>query len=161
MHVREFPAAKGISLNAENQHVPSSEDSFKEWKPESHAIQPSIALLASIMDDFLQIPGTKVRIGLDGIIGLIPVIGDLITIVVGAFIMREAERLGVSRWTKARMYANYAIDTLVGMIPIVGDAFDFGFKAHRKNLRLLQEHLDSHPAPSTGGPITWLNPKPK
>src|SRR5262249_12072720 len=59
-----------------------------------------------------------------------------------------AERLGVSRWTKARMYGNYAIDTLVGMIPIFGDAFDFGFKAHRKNLRLLQEHLDRHPEPS-------------
>src|SRR6187455_417366 len=103
MQVRDFPADKEISLNHDNPQVARSADDLQEWTPESRAIHPSIALLASIMDDFMQIPGTKVRIGLDGIIGLIPFVGDLVTIFVGAFIMREAERLGASRWTKARM----------------------------------------------------------
>jgi hypothetical protein len=113
--------------------------------PNPHEIHPTISLLTSLMDDFIQIPGTNIRIGLDGIIGLFPVVGDLLTLVVAAVFMKEAERLGVSRWTKARMYGNYLIDTVIGIIPIAGDAFDFAFKAHRRNLRLLQEHLDKHP----------------
>jgi hypothetical protein len=121
-------------------------------QPNPHEIHPTIKLLASIMDDFIEIPGTKYRIGLDGIIGVVPVIGDLATLIIAALFLREAERLGVSRWTKARMYGNYAIDVLVGMIPILGDAFDFGFKAFRRNLRLLQEHIDKNPhvEPSAG-----------
>ena len=105
-------------------------------------IHPNVAFLASLMDDCIQIPGTNIRIGLDGIIGLIPVAGDLATVLIGGVFLKEAERLGVSRWTKARMYGNYAVDLLVGIIPFVGDAFDFGFKAHRRNIRLLQAHVD-------------------
>lgn len=108
-------------------------------------IHPNVAFLAKLMDDIFEIPGTKVRIGLDGILGLIPVLGDLFTILIGSIVLREADRLGVSRWTKARMYGNYMVDTLVGIIPFFGDIFDFAFKAHRKNIRLLQEHLDRHP----------------
>ena len=62
----------------------------------------------------------RLRIGLDGIIGLIPVVGDLLTILIGGIILQEAKRLGVSRWTRFRMYANYAIDLLVGSVPVVG-----------------------------------------
>lgn len=116
-----------------------------ETTPNPRHIHPNIAFLASLLDDFIPIPGTTFRVGLDGIIGLIPVAGDLIGLFIAGLFMKEAERLGVSRWTKARMYGNYAVDTVVGMIPIFGDAFDFGFKAHRRNLRLLQEHLDRHP----------------
>jgi hypothetical protein len=126
-------------------------------------IHPDLAALASLMDDCIQVPGTKFRIGLDGIIGLIPFVGDLITIAIAGFFFREAERLGVSRWTKARMYGNYAIDMLAGMVPLVGDAFDFGFKAHRRNLRLLQEHLDRHPEMdgSDRHSTIWLKPQPQ
>jgi hypothetical protein len=110
--------------------------------PDRREIHPSIVSLVMVMDESIQIPGTTFRIGLDGIIGLVPVVGDLFTAFVGRLLLKEADRLGVSRWTKARMYFNYLIDTVVGMIPIVGDAFDFAFKAHRRNLRLLQAHLD-------------------
>ncbi len=99
------------------------------------------------MDEALRIPGTNFRVGLDAIIGLVPVAGDLLTLGVAYFFLKEAERVGASRWTKARMWANYGLDLLVGLIPVLGDAFDLGFKAHRRNLRLLQQHVDT----TTGG----------
>jgi hypothetical protein len=109
--------------------------------PEPGELSPTVAWLATLMDDAYQIPGTNYRIGLDAIIGLIPGIGDLAALVIGGLVLKEARRLGVSRWTRARMTANYAVDFLIGSIPLAGDLFDVGFKAHRKNLRLLQRDL--------------------
>src|SRR6266446_1255380 len=72
-------------------------------------IDPKLEWLASIMDDAYTIPGTNVKIGLDGLIGLIPGVGDVVTILVANVFLTEAKRLGVSRWTLGRMYANYAV----------------------------------------------------
>ena len=105
-------------------------------------LSPAIAWLVELMDDAYQIPGTNYRIGLDGIIGLIPGIGDLAMMLVGSMVLKEAKRLKVSPWTRARMIFNYGIDFVVGLIPLAGDLFDIGFKAHRKNLRLLQKHVE-------------------
>jgi hypothetical protein len=109
--------------------------------PQPRELSPTITWLATLMDDAYQIPGTQYRIGLDGIIGLIPGIGDLATMLIGGLVLQEAQRLGVSRWTRARMAGNYALDFFVGLIPLAGDLFDIGFKAHRRNLRLLQKHV--------------------
>jgi hypothetical protein len=106
-------------------------------------LSPAIAWLATLMDDAYQIPGTQYRVGLDGLLGLIPGIGDLATLVIGGLVLQEARRLGVSRWTQARMLANYALDFSVGLIPLAGDVFDVAFKAHRKNVRLLQQHVQN------------------
>jgi uncharacterized protein DUF4112 len=111
-------------------------------EPDPRELSATVAWLAALMDDAYEIPGTNYRIGLDAIIGLIPGIGDLAGMLIGSVILKEAQRLGVSRWTQARMMANYGIDFLVGLVPLAGDLFDIGFKAHRKNLRLLQKHLD-------------------
>lgn len=111
-------------------------------EPGPAELSPTIEWLVTLMDDAYEIPGTNYRIGLDGIIGLIPGIGDLATMVIGSLVMKEAKRLGVSRWTRQRMMLNYGIDFFVGLIPLAGDLFDFGFKAHRKNLRLLQQHVE-------------------
>lgn len=117
-----------------------------EWidPAKSGEIHPHLQFIASLMDDIFEIPGTKIRIGIDGLIGLIPVLGDLVTFLIAGIFLQEAERLGVSRWTKMRMVGNTLIDLGVGAIPFVGDLFDFGFKANRKNLKLLQEHVRSH-----------------
>ena len=109
--------------------------------PAADELSPTIAWLATLLDDAYQIPGTTYRIGWDGLIGLIPGVGDLATLVVGGLVMKEAQRLGVSRWTRTRMATNLILDLLVGAIPIAGDLFDIGFKAHRKNVRLLEQHL--------------------
>ena len=97
--------------------------------------------LAYWLDDRYQLPGTRFRIGLDGIVGLIPGVGDAVTSTLTAYIIYEAWRLGVPTSMLARMLANLGIDTVVGIVPVVGDLLDIGFKANRRNLRLLHRHL--------------------
>jgi hypothetical protein len=97
--------------------------------------------LAYWLDDRYRLPGTRFRVGLDGIVGLIPGIGDAVTSTLTAYIVYEAWRLGVPTSMLARMLANLGIDTVVGVVPLVGDLLDIGFKANRRNLKLLHRHL--------------------
>ena len=101
-----------------------------------------IEAVARLMDGAFEIPGTKIRFGLDAIIGIVPVLGDFLSQIVSSYIIWEARRLGVSRFTMARMIANSAIDTVIGFIPFAGDAFDVMFRANMKNLALLKAHLE-------------------
>lgn len=93
------------------------------------------------MDSAVAIPGTNVRLGLDALVGLVPVVGDLVTTAISSYILYEARRLGASKFTLARMAANIAIDGVVGAIPIAGDVFDVAFRANRRNMALLRDHL--------------------
>src|SRR5262245_53475060 len=97
--------------------------------------------LAKLMDSAFLVPGTNVRMGLDGILGLVPVVGDLISGAISSYLIWEARRLGASRWVIGRMAANTLIDTTFGAIPIVGDAFDVLFRTNVRNLALLRKHL--------------------
>jgi hypothetical protein len=98
--------------------------------------------MANWMDSRFRIPGTNVRFGLDGIFGLIPGLGDTVTVLPAAYLIMSAQRLGASKWLIARMAGNVGIDMIVGAIPLVGDLFDIGFKANRRNVALLRRHLD-------------------
>lgn len=98
--------------------------------------------LATLMDSAFAIPGTQIRMGLDGLIGLVPVLGDLVTTAISSYILYEARRLGVSKFVLARMAGNVAIDGVIGAIPIVGDVFDVAFRANRRNVRILRRHLE-------------------
>ena len=95
--------------------------------------------LSKLMDSSIRLPG-GFRIGLDGLIGLIPGFGDLAGAGVSAYIVLGAARLGAPKSVIARMLANVAIETVVGAIPIVGDVFDLAFKANSRNMRLLDRH---------------------
>lgn len=95
----------------------------------------TIEWLAWLMDGSIKLPGGY-SIGLDGIIGLIPGIGDLVTTMVSSVIVYQAQRAGIPRATLLRMIANVGIDAAVGAVPLVGDVFDFAFKANFKNLEL-------------------------
>ncbi len=97
--------------------------------------------LAHLLDDRFRIPGTRWRFGLDGIIGLVPGAGDIATAMISAYIVWSARRLGTSRSANIKMAGNLLVDFMVGSIPLLGDIFDIGFKANRKNLRILQEDL--------------------
>lgn len=94
-----------------------------------------------LLDNSIPIPGTRFRLGIDQLIGLVPGIGDLIGGFLSLYIIVEASRMGVPRGLLARMGWNVAIDTLVGEIPILGDLFDIGFKANIRNLALLDGYL--------------------
>lgn len=102
-----------------------------------------IEWLAYLLDDRFRIPGTPWRIGLDGLLGLIPGIGDLAGTAIAAYVVAEAQRLGLPRRTLARMLGNLGIDFLLGLIPGLGDVLDVAWKANRRNVRLLHQHLAS------------------
>ena len=94
-----------------------------------------------LLDNSLPIPGTRFRLGIDQIIGLVPGIGDLVGGVLSLYIIVEASRMGAPRSLLARMGWNVAVDTLVGEVPVLGDLFDIGFKANIRNLALLDGYL--------------------
>jgi hypothetical protein len=100
-----------------------------------------IRQVARVMDDAITIPGTSIRIGLDPLIGLIPGVGDVTGAAINGWIIVTAARLGASPAVLTRMLANAGIDALFGAVPFLGDLFDFGFKAHRRNLKVLEAHL--------------------
>jgi Domain of unknown function (DUF4112) len=100
--------------------------------------------LATVMDSAITIPGTKVVMGLDALLGLLPVVGDAVSSVISGYIVWEARRIGAPRFLIARMAGNVAVDTLVGSIPVLGDVFDVAFKANRKNVALLKRHVEKH-----------------
>lgn len=109
-----------------------------------HSVRKRVEALELMLERAFHIPGTKVPVGLDSIVGLIPVIGDLVTAAMGAYLVWEARNLGMSKWKLVRMTANIGIDTALGAIPVVGDAFDFVWKSNSKNLRIIKKHLDKH-----------------
>lgn len=98
--------------------------------------------LARLLDLAFIVPGTNIRYGLDGLIGLIPVLGDIITTAISLWMVREARTLGAPWHITARMLGNVALDGLVGAVPLVGDAFDVLFRANIRNVRMLRRWLD-------------------
>jgi hypothetical protein len=101
-----------------------------------------IDALATLFDTAFVIPGTQIRFGIDALIRLIPGIGDVITTGLCLYIVNEARALGAPPLLIARMLANVAFDGIVGAVPILGDAVDVAFRANRRNIALLLDHLD-------------------
>jgi hypothetical protein len=97
--------------------------------------------LSRLLDTAIAVPGTSIRLGADAAIGLVPGIGDLITTLLSSYIVYEAHRLGAPKWLIARMIGNVVLDTTLGAIPLAGDVFDVMWRANRRNVRLLREHL--------------------
>lgn len=108
------------------------------------AARRRIEMLELLLERSIQLPGFKRAIGLDAVLGLIPVVGDAISAALGAYIIWEARNMGLPRWKMWRMIGNLGIDTAVGAIPLAGDAFDLFFRSNSRNLRILKKHLDKH-----------------
>jgi len=102
--------------------------------------------LAKLLDIAFILPGTRIRYGIDGIIRLIPVIGDLFATAFSLWLVREARALGAPWHVTARMLGNVAIDGAFGMVPFAGDAFDVLFRANIRNVRLLRRWMDKQPS---------------
>lgn len=112
---------------------------------------------AWILDSLFEIPGVKVRVGLDAIAGLVPGLGDLTTPVFSAWLLLQAFRMRVPKIILLRMIFNVALDALVGLVPVVGDLFDIGFKANMRNLALVERHADPFQKPTRGDYVfVWL-----
>jgi len=96
-----------------------------------------IRAVAHLLDESIRVPGTSFRVGIDPIVGLLPIAGDLATAVCSLYIVAEAIRLGVPKRTLVRLLANIAVDLLFGSVPVVGDLFDAYWKANVKNATLV------------------------
>jgi Domain of unknown function (DUF4112) len=101
----------------------------------------SLHALEVLLDEAFRIPGTSIRFGLDAIIGLIPGLGDVVAGALSLVIPLAGWIRGVPYVTLVRMAINLGLDVLIGTIPLIGDAFDIGWKANRRNYRLLQRHI--------------------
>jgi hypothetical protein len=104
---------------------------------EVHEARQRLTQLAWLLDSSIPIPGTRITVGLDALVGLIPVLGDLIGVVLSSFILAEANRLGAPRSVLWRMAGNVAIEGFAGMVPLAGDILDAAFKANQRNIKLL------------------------
>ena len=106
------------------------------------AVIREVERLARLLDTQWRIPGTGIRFGLDPVVGLIPGLGDAAAGLVSAYIVVLGARLGLPKHVLARMVGNVAVDVVFGSVPLLGSVFDLFYKANRRNLRLLQGHLE-------------------
>jgi hypothetical protein len=109
--------------------------------------------LSHLLDDFIRIPGTPIRFGLDGIVGFVPGIGDILGGLASTILIVAAWVRGVPKVTVARMVMNVAIETAVGSLPIVGNLFDIGWRANRRNYKLLAGSIEE---PEKHSASSWL-----
>lgn len=122
-----------MSSMSEAGHRPASD--------EHDAALARVERLAMLLDSQFRLPGTTLRFGLDGLIGLLPGVGDTATLAMALYVVVEARRMDVSTSTILRMLFNVGLDWLIGLIPFAGDIFDFGFKCNRRNVELIRRDL--------------------
>jgi len=111
-----------------------------EPKEQQNKVIRNLDSLAKLMDSQFQIPSTKIRFGLDALIGLIPGVGDFAGFLVSGYMIVVLASNGASGFVIARISLNILIDAIIGLIPFLGDIFDFAFKANERNMKLVHEH---------------------
>lgn len=109
--------------------------------------------LAWLLDNSIEVPGIRFRIGLDGLLGMVPVLGDILGAAISTYILWLAAKLGVPRVTLMRMSLNVAVETVVGVVPFLGDLFDMAWKANTRNVEILKAHLQD---PKRARRSDWL-----
>jgi hypothetical protein len=147
--------ARGPVIDQDGREIPpeSLRDGFREFRFDFGTANPFANLsraqrlarlegVAKLLDVAFILPGTNIRYGIDGLIGLIPVVGDIIATALSLWLVREARALGAPWHVTARMLGNVAIQGVVGAVPVAGDAFDVLFRANMRNARLLRRWLD-------------------
>lgn len=105
--------------------------------PDARARLGGVTRLARWLDTALRIPGTRIRFGLDALLGIVPGLGDAVGALIGGYIVWAAVRAGAPRLVIARMLANIAVDAIVGAVPVAGTIFDVAYKANRRNAQML------------------------
>jgi hypothetical protein len=109
-----------------------------------HSVRRRIEALEHLLERSFVVPGINRPVGLDAVLGLVPVVGDVLAAAMGAYLVWEARNLGMPKWKLFRMAGNVAFDTALGAVPVAGDAFDFFFRSNTRNLRIVRRHLDKH-----------------
>jgi hypothetical protein len=105
------------------------------------AARRRLAVLAWWLDSAVRIPGIGLRVGIEPLLGLVPVVGDLAGKAVSLYFIAEAWRFSLSGWDLTRMLGNVVIDAVLGAVPVVGDLFDVVWRANQRNMAILDAHL--------------------
>jgi hypothetical protein len=114
------------------------------------SVRRRVEAMEHLLEKAIVIPGTKHRIGLDVILDVVPVAGDVAAAALGSYMLWEARNLGMSKWQIGRMAGNVGVDFLLGLIPWVGAIPDFFFRSNTRNLKIIKRHLNkTHPAAVT------------
>jgi hypothetical protein len=121
--------------------LPAADATLGRSPEERDRILAELDELAAWLDSRWRIPGTRIRFGLDSVLGLVPGIGDLAATAPALYLVWRAHDLGVPKRLIARMLANVGFDTVAGSVPLLGNIFDLFFKASRRNHALLREHV--------------------
>ena len=108
------------------------------------SVRQRLEAMEKLLERLFVIPGTKRSVGLDVILDVVPVAGDIAGAALGAYMVWEAKNLGMSKWQMARMWGNVGVDFLLGLIPWVGAIPDFFFQSNTRNLKIIKKHLDKH-----------------
>jgi len=121
------------------------------------AILARLNKFSRLTDSSIGIPFTRIRIGAEAVIGLLPVVGDAAGLLLSGYVLLEAQRAGASKAVKLKMLRNMGIDFIGGLVPVVGDAFDAVYKANTRNTRLLRNYLEKELAVEPAPPFPWGN----
>jgi hypothetical protein len=125
--------------------IPTDERlSFPSIGTDPASVRQRVEAMEKLLERMFVIPGTNRSIGLDVILDLVPVVGDVVAAALGAYIVWEARNVGLPKWKLARMAGNVGFDWLLGLIPWVGAIPDFFFRSNTRNLRMIKRHLDKH-----------------
>ena len=100
-----------------------------------------LAFITKVTDTAITVPGTDVKLGLDAVIGAVPLAGDLVMAGVAMVMIYDAQKLGVPKRDVAVMLRNVALDTMIGAIPFIGDLFDLVYRSNERNLRIIERHV--------------------
>ena len=108
------------------------------------AVRQRVEAMEKLLERLVVVPGIKRPIGLDVILDVVPVVGDIAGAALGSYMIWEAKNLGMSKWQMSRMAGNVGVDFLLGLIPWVGAIPDFLFRSNSRNLKIIKRHLDKH-----------------
>lgn len=108
------------------------------------SVRRRVEAMERLLEGVFTVPGINRRVGLDFLLGLVPVVGDVAAAALGAWLVWEARNLGMSKWQLGRMSARVGFDALLGAVPLLGDAADFFYRSNTRNLQTIKRHLDRH-----------------
>jgi Domain of unknown function (DUF4112) len=126
------------------EHLDRIANSVPEIGRDPASVRQRVEAMEALLERGFTMPLINRQFGLDFILGIIPVIGDVIAAAMGTWLVWEARNLGMPRWKIAWMLGNIGVDLAVGAVPFVGDAVDFVFRSNTRNLRIIRKHLDKH-----------------
>jgi len=119
---------------------------FPGFGTDPKSVRTRVEALERVMERMFVLPGLNRPVGLDVILDLVPVVGDVAAAALGSYMIWEARNLGMSKWQMSRMAGNVSVDFLLGLIPWVGAIPDFFFRSNSRNLKIIKRHLDKHHA---------------